>query len=677
MSSDSKLAKTRNIGIIAHIDAGKTTITERILYYTGRVHKMGEVHDGEATMDWMLDERERGITITSAVTSCNWRNHTINIIDTPGHVDFTIEVERSLRVLDGAIGIFCGVGGVEPQSETVWHQADRYKVPKIAYINKMDRIGADFFRAVQMIKDRLGAKPLLLQLPWGSEDRFRGVIDLLRMKAVEWKNETLGAAFEELPIPEDLLEEATKYREMLVETLADKDDGIMNKYLAEEDIELPELKRAIRSATVNLKLVPILCGAALRNKGIQPLLDAITDYLPAPTDIPPIVGQVPGTSDIDSRSATAKGPFSALAFKVQMDQGRKLTYIRIYSGTVKAGDTIFNPGRKVKEKLARLLKMHANKRERIEEASAGDILAVMGLKVSTTGDTLCTEDHPILLEPMTFNTPVISMAVEPKGVQDQDKLLDSLAKLSDEDPTFKYRIDDETGQTVISGMGELHLEVVVNRLRREFLVDTNQGKPQVVYREALSKRVEHEEIFQRELAGQQHFAGVKIELVPLPRGTGNRFVDRCQNPNLTEEFMTSIKEGIEEATTTGVLMGYPVIDVEAAVLDVRIHELHSDAMAFRVAASMAFRNACLQADPILLEPIMKAEILLPEEFLGEVIGDLNARGGKIEQITSKGPVQVLTASVPLSRMFGYSTALRSVSQGRGTFTMQFSHYDKT
>lgn len=677
MSSDSKLAKTRNIGIIAHIDAGKTTITERILYYTGRVHKMGEVHDGEATMDWMLDERERGITITSAVTSCNWRNHTINIIDTPGHVDFTIEVERSLRVLDGAIGIFCGVGGVEPQSETVWHQADRYKVPKIAYINKMDRIGADFFRAVQMIKDRLGAKPLLLQLPWGSEDRFRGVIDLLRMKAVEWKDETLGAAFEELPIPEDLLEEATKYREMLVETLADKDDGIMNKYLAEEDIELPELKRAIRSATVNLKLVPILCGAALRNKGIQPLLDAITDYLPAPTDIPPIVGQVPGTSDIDSRSATAKGPFSALAFKVQMDQGRKLTYIRIYSGTVKAGDTIFNPGRKVKEKLARLLKMHANKRERIEEASAGDILAVMGLKVSTTGDTLCTEDHPILLEPMSFNTPVISMAVEPKGVQDQDKLLDSLAKLSDEDPTFKYRIDDETGQTVISGMGELHLEVVVNRLRREFLVDTNQGKPQVVYREALSKRVEHEEIFQRELAGQQHFAGVKIELVPLPRGTGNRFVDRCQNPNLTEEFMTAIKEGIEEATTTGVLMGYPVIDVEAAVLDVRIHELHSDAMAFRVAASMAFRNACLQADPILLEPIMKAEILLPEEFLGEVIGDLNARGGKIEQITSKGPVQVLTASVPLSRMFGYSTALRSVSQGRGTFTMQFSHYDKT
>ena len=677
MSADSKLSKTRNIGIIAHIDAGKTTITERILYYTGRVHKMGEVHDGEATMDWMLEEKERGITITSAVTSCNWRNHTINIIDTPGHVDFTIEVERSLRVLDGAIGVFCGVGGVEPQSETVWHQADRYKVPKIAYINKMDRIGADFFRVVQMIKDRLGANPLLLQLPWGSEDRFRGVIDLLRMKAIEWEDESLGAAFKEGAIPEDLLEEATKYREILVETLADKDDGIMNKYLAEEDIELPELKRAVRAATVDLKLVPILCGAALRNKGIQPLLDAITDYLPAPTDIPPIVGQVPGTSDIDSRSATAKGPFSALAFKVQMDQGRKLTYIRIYSGTVKAGDTIFNPGRKVKEKLARLLKMHANKRERIEEASAGDILAVMGLKISTTGDTLCTEDHPILLEPMSFNTPVITMAVEPKGLQDQDKLLDALAKLSDEDPTFKYRIDDETGQTVISGMGELHLEIVVNRLRREFFVDTNQGKPQVVYRETLSKRAAHEEVFQRELAGQQHFAGVKIELIPLPRGTDNRVVDRCQNPNLTEEFMNAIKEGLEEATSTGVLMGYPVIDVEAAVLDVRIHELHSDAMAFRVAASMAFRNACLQADPILLEPVMKAEILIPEEFLGEVIGDLNARGGKIEQITSKGSVQVVTASVPLSKMFGYSTALRSVSQGRGTFTMQFSHYDKT
>ncbi len=677
MSSDSKLTKTRNIGIIAHIDAGKTTITERILYYTGRVHKMGEVHDGEATMDWMLEERERGITITSAVTSCNWHNHTINIIDTPGHVDFTIEVERSLRVLDGAIGIFCGVGGVEPQSETVWHQADRYKVPKIAFINKMDRIGADFSRVVQMIRDRLGAHPLLLQLPWGSEDRFRGVIDLLTMKAIEWEDETLGAAFKELPIPEDLLEEATKCRESLVETLADKDDAIMNKYLAEEEIDLPELKRAIRAATVHLKLVPILCGAALRNKGIQPLLDAITDYLPAPTDIPPILGQVPGTSDVESRSATAKGPFSALAFKVQMDQGRKLTYIRVYSGTVKAGDTIFNPGRKVKEKLARLLKMHANKRERIEEASAGDILAVMGLKVSTTGDTLCTEDHPVLLEPMSFNTPVISMAIEPKGVQDQDKLLDALAKLSDEDPTFKYRIDDETGQTVISGMGELHLEIVVNRLRREFLVGTNQGKPQVVYRETLSKRIEHEEVFQRELAGQQHFAGVKIELIPLPRGTDNRIVDRCRNPNLTEEFMTAIKEGLEEATSTGVLMGYPVIDVEAGVLDVRIHELHSDAMAFRVAASMAFRNACLQADPILLEPIMKAEILIPEEFLGEVIGDLNARGGKIEQITSKGPVQVLTASVPLSRMFGYSTALRSVSQGRGTFTMQFSHYDKT
>jgi elongation factor G len=676
MSSDSKLAKTRNIGIIAHIDAGKTTITERILYYTGRVHKMGEVHDGEATMDWMLEEKERGITITSAVTSCNWRNCTINIIDTPGHVDFTIEVERSLRVLDGAIGVFCGVGGVEPQSETVWHQADRYKVPKIAFINKMDRVGADFFRVVRMIKDRLGAHPLLLQLPWGSEDRFRGVIDLLTMKAIEWKDETLGAAIEEWSIPEDLQEEATRYREILLETLADNDDGIMNKYLAEEEIESAELKRAIRASTVNLNLVPILCGAALRNKGIQPLLDAIADYLPAPTDIPPIVGQVPGTSDLDSRSATAKGPFSALAFKVQMDQGRKLTYVRIYSGTVKAGDTIFNPGRKVKEKLARLLKMHANKRERIDEASAGDILAVMGLKASTTGDTLCAEDHPILLEPMSFNTPVISMAVEPKGVQDQDKLLDALAKLSDEDPTFKYRIDDETGQTVISGMGELHLEIVVNRLRREFLVDTNQGKPQVVYRETLSKRVEHEEIFQRELGGQQHYAGVKIELIPLPRSTGNRIVDRCQNPNLTEEFMTSIREGLEEATSTGILMGYPVIDVEAAVLDVRIHELHSDAMAFRVAASMAFRNACLQADPILLEPIMKAEILIPEEFLGEVIGDLNARGGKIEQITSKGSVQVLTASVPLSKMFGYSTALRSVSQGRGTFTMQFSHYDK-
>jgi len=672
-----KLLKTRNIGIIAHIDAGKTTITERILYYTGKVHRMGEVHNGEATMDWMLEEKERGITITSAVTSCIWRDHNINIIDTPGHVDFTIEVERSLRVLDGAIGVFCAVGGVEPQSETVWHQADRYKVPKIAFVNKMDRIGADFFRAVEMIKERLGATPLILQLPWGAEEGFSGVIDLVKMKAVVWEEETLGAAFQEVSIPSELVAQALKYREMLLETLADKDDAIMEKYLSEEEIDPQELKRAIRTATVKLKLVPVLCGAALRNKGIQPLLDTIVNCLPSPIDVPPILGHIPSSGKEESRPANEKGPFSALAFKVQMDQGRKMTYIRVYSGSAKVGDAMYNPGKKVKEKLARLLKMHSNKRERVDRASAGDILAVMGLKLTSTGDTLCNEDHPILLEPMQFNAPVISMAVEPKKVPDQERLFEALEKLTDEDPTFKFKVDEETGQTVISGMGELHLDILVGRIKREFFVDTNQGKPQVVYRETVSKKAQHQEIFQRELAGQQHFAAVTIEVIPLPRGNGNRFYDRCENPNLTEEYLSAIREGVEEAAAGGVLMGYPVIDVEAALLDVQIHEMYSNAMAFRVAASMAFESACSQADPILLEPIMKTEVLIPEEFMGEVIGDLNIRQGKIGQITAKGPVQVLTASVPLSKMFGYSTALRSLSQGRGTFTMHFSHYDKT
>jgi len=676
MASNHKLTKTRNIGIIAHIDAGKTTITERILYYTGRVHKMGEVHNGEATMDWMLEEKERGITITSAVTSCHWRDHTVNIIDTPGHVDFTIEVERSLRVLDGAIGVFCGVGGVEPQSETVWHQADRYRVPKIAFVNKMDRIGADFFRTVEMMKDRLGATPLIMQLPWGSEDSFVGVIDLLRMTAIVWEEKTLGAEFRQVPIPSELMDQATKYRELLLETVSDKDDAIMDKYLSEQKLSPDELKRAIRAAAIKLELVPVLCGAALRNKGIQPLLDAIVDYLPSPVDIPAVVGHDPETGKKGQRPPSVKAPFSALAFKVMMEQGRKMTYVRVYSGSIKAGESAYNPGKKVKEKLARILKMHSNKRERIEQASAGDILAVMGLKLTTTGDTLCSESHPILLEPIEFNAPVISMAIEPKAVQDQDKLMEALEKLSAEDPTFKFKIDEETGQIIISGMGELHLEVLVGRLKREFFVDTNQGKPQVVYRETISRQVQHEEIFQKELAGQQHFAGVKIELSPLPRGSGNRFVDRCENPGLTEDFLAAIKQGVGEGASSGPIMGYPLIDVETSLLDVKISEMHSDAMAFRVASSMAFRNACAKAEPVLLEPIIKTEILVPEEFLGEVIGDLNSRQGKIEQITTKGPVQVLTASVPLSKMFGYSTSLRSLSQGRGTFTMQFSHYDK-
>jgi len=676
MSPEQKLRKTRNIGIIAHIDAGKTTITERILFYTGKVHKMGEVHNGEATMDWMLEEKERGITITSAVTSCSWLDHTINIIDTPGHVDFTIEVERSLRVLDGAIGVFCAVGGVEPQSEAVWQQADRYKAPKIAFINKMDRIGADFFRVVDMINERLQAKPLILQLPWGSGDSFKGIIDILKMKAVTWSDETLGAKFEECPIPSDFMNDALKYRQALIETLADKDDRIMAKYLADKETGLDELKQAIRKETIGLQLVPILCGAALRNKGMQPLLDCIADFLPSPVEIPPIMGHVPPDNREETRKADVKGPLCAFAFKVIMDQGRKMTYVRIYSGSVKAGDTVYNPGKKTREKLSRLLMMHSNKRERIEKAVAGDIIAVIGLKVTTTGDTLCDEAHPILLEQISFNEPVISVAMEPKRVQDQDRLMDALAKISDEDPTFRFKIDEETGQTLISGMGELHLDIIIGRIKREFFVDTSQGKPQVVYRETISKKVEHEEIFKKELAGHFHYAGVKISVSPNPRSTGNSFVNLCENPGLTEEFIRAIREGVDEAADGGVVRGYPVIDIKSALLEVKIEEASSDFMSFKIASGMAFENACQKADPVLLEPIMKAEILVPEEFMGEVIGDLNSRQGKIQQIVNQGTLQILTATMPLSKMFGYSTSLRSVSQGRSTFSMQFSHYDK-
>ena len=676
MSPTPKLTYTRNIGIIAHIDAGKTTTTERILFYTGKVHKMGEVHNGEATMDWMLEERERGITITSAVTSCNWNNHVINIIDTPGHVDFTIEVERSLRVLDGAIGVFCAVGGVEPQSETVWHQADHYKVPKLAFINKMDRIGADFFRVVEMMKERLGIKPLILQLPWGAEDNFKGIIDLLKMKAIVWEDDTLGAAYEEIPIPDEMMDDALIYRDQLIETISESDDSIMEKYLAEEEIEINDLKKAMRQLTIRLDCVPILCGSSLRNKGVQPLLDSIVQYLPSPLDVPAIKGHLMDNGEEESRESDPKGPFAALVFKVIMDQGRKMTYIRIYSGTINVGDTVYNPGKGIKEKLSRLLKMHSNKRERIETASAGDIIAVMGLKVSTTGDTLCTEDKPILLEPITVNEPVISIAMEPKKIQDQDKLLDVLSKLSDEDPTFKYRIDDETGQILISGMGELHLEIIIERIKREYQVETNQGKQQVVFRETISEDVEHEEVFEKDLAGQKHFAGIKIRVSSLTRGSGNQFVNKCDNPALKAEFIDAIQEGINEAASSGIIIGYPVIDVETTLLDVKIDESASDAMAFKVAANMAFSNACVKGAPQLLEPVMEVEVLVPEEFMGEVIGDLNSRGGKIEGITAKGLIQVIDASVPLSKMFGYSTALRSATQGRATYSMQFSHYDK-
>ncbi|TET53402.1 MAG: elongation factor G [Desulfobacteraceae bacterium] len=671
-----RLKKTRNIGIIAHIDAGKTTITERILYYTGRSHKIGEVHDGEAIMDWMPEEQERGITITSAATTCEWLGHTINIIDTPGHVDFTIEVERSLRVLDGAIGVFCAVGGVEPQSETVWHQADRYGVPKIAFINKMDRPGADFENAVEMIRERLGATPLVLQLPWGQEEDFQGVIDLINMQAIVWNEDDLGASFQEVAIPESYREAALRQREEMLELLADTNDSIMERYLSEEEVDIQSIRGAIRHATIKLTLVPIFCGAALRNKGIQPLLDGIVECLPSPLDVPPITGINPKTKQPETRSVTTKEPLASLAFKVAMDQGRRMTYVRIYSGTMKTGSVVYNSTKNVTERVARAMRMHANRRERINQALCGDIVAVMGLKETITGDTLCDKDHPLVLEAMEFDQPVISMAVEPKQVKDQERLIDTLQKIDDEDPTFRFALDEDTGQMIISGMGELHLEVLAQRLRREFSLAVNTGKPQVVYRETISKKATTESVFDREWGGVMHFAGVTIEVSPMDRGTGNRFVNKCSNPLMTEEFIDSVDEGIREASESGVLMGYPVIDVETTLFDATLKEQFSTPLSFKIVASMAFREACESASPVLLEPIMKVEIIVPEEFVGDVINDLNTRGGRIERITTKGPAKILAAIVPLSNMFGYSTALRSSSQGRATFTMQFSHYDK-
>lgn len=671
-----QLKKTRNIGIIAHIDAGKTTITERMLYYTGRSHKMGEVHDGEAIMDWMPEEQERGITITSAATTCNWLDHTINILDTPGHVDFTIEVERSLRILDGAIGVFCAVGGVEPQSETVWHQADRFRIPKIAFVNKLDRLGADFDRAVRMIRERLGATPLILQLPWGLEEDFQGVIDIVKMKAIVWNESDLGASYQEITIPGGYLETAYNHRNTMLELLADNDDSIMEKYLSEQEIDITSIKRVIREATISLGLVPIYCGAALRNKGIQPLLDGIVEFLPSPLDVPPVKGINPKTKEPESRSASVKEPFSSLAFKIVMDQGRKMTYLRVYSGAMKAGSTIFNSTKNTPERAARILRMHANKRERIDQAISGDIVAVMGLKEATTGDTLCDGAHPILLESMEFDQPVISMAVEPKQLKDQERLMDSLTKVADEDPTFNFTVDEDTGQTIISGMGELHLEVLVQRLKREFYLEVNTGKPQVVYRETISQKVLSEKVFDREWAGEIHYAGLQLEVAPMGRGKGNRFVNACSNPFLTEEFLSAITQGIEEASASGVIMGYPVIDMTTTLHDIKVKEGISTPLSFKIAASMAFKEACEKAGPVLLEPIMRLEIVVPEEFVGDVINDLNTRGGRIEQIETKGTVKILGTMVPLSRMFGYSTALRSSSQGRATFTMQFSHYDK-
>jgi len=670
-----QLKNIRNIGIIAHIDAGKTTVTERILYYTGKVHKMGEVHDGEATMDWMEEERERGITITSAVTSCAWKNHGINIIDTPGHVDFTIEVERCLRVLDGAIGVFCAVGGVEPQSETVWHQADKYKVPKIAFVNKMDRVGADFFRVVEMMKERLGCHPIVTQLPMGSGNTFEGIVDLIRMKAIYWDESSLGLEYRMEDIPKDMLEEAEFQRVSMLESLADVNEMIMEKYLSEEEIKEEEIIKALREVTIGLTGVPVLCGAALRNKGIQPLLDSVVDYLPSPLDIPPIKGEDPETGLTKSFAADPKGPLCGLAFKVQMDQGRKLTYVRIYSGKISVGDTVYNPRSRSHEKVARLLRMHANKRERIEEARAGDIVAVMGLKDTTTGDTLCQNQNQVLLEPIQSYEPVIDMAIEPKKVGDLERLIDALQKLSEEDPTFRFRQDEDTGQIIVSGMGELHLEIKAERLWREYQLETNRGRPQVVYRETITTHALHEEIFEKELAGHKHFARLVLEVSPNQRGQGNLFLDHCENPILTPEILDAIEQGITESLKVGVILGYPMIDVKVELKDIEVREGYSTDFAFRIASSMALKNACLKANPVTLEPIMKAEIIVPEEYTGDVIGDINSKKGRIEEILAQGTVQILRVTVPLKHMFGYSTHLRSLTQGRATFTMQFSHYD--
>jgi len=677
MKKKTHIKNIRNIGIIAHIDAGKTTVTERILYYTGRSHKIGEVHDGEAIMDWMPDEQERGITITSAVTTCHWKGNEIQIIDTPGHVDFTIEVERSLRVLDGAIGVFCAVGGVEPQSETVWRQADKYLVPKIAFINKLDRVGASFFKTIEMMKDRLHANPLILQLPVGSEDDFAGVIDLIHMKQILWEDDALGETYITEEIPFDFLESAEKNRDKLIETIAEVDDDIMEDYLSETPISTESLLTAIRRATIDLKLVPVLCGSALRNKGIQPLLNSIVDFLPSPVDIPPIKGVHPETGEIVECKAKDTDPLAALIFKVAMIEGRKLSYVRIYSGKMHTKENTYNPSRKTNEKLSRILRMHANKRERIDSADAGSIVGVVGLKESSTGETLCSIDHPVLLEKIEFYEPVISIAIEPKTHADQEKLDEVLEKFMAEDPTLKLKKDEDTGQSILSGMGELHLEVIISRMQREFKTNVNVGKPQVVYRETIEKEGEGSAVFDKEIAGQRHFAKVTLKLTPLKRGSQNRFISEIDEETIPDIFIPAIEKGIMESLESGALMGYPVVDVKATLTGGAFKESLGTELAYTVSASMACKTALANGEPFLLDPIMNVEIFVSEAFTGDVIGDLNSRNGKIESIEHKMEALVIKAIVPLARMFGYSTSLRSATQGRGTFTMQFSHFDRS
>jgi len=676
MARQISIEKTRNIGIMAHIDAGKTTTTERILFYTGKVHKLGEVHDGAATMDWMVQEQERGITITSAATSCQWQDHCINIIDTPGHVDFTVEVERSLRVLDGAVAVFCSVGGVEPQSETVWRQADKYKVPRIAYINKMDRVGADFFNAMTMMRKRLGANPVALQLPIGVEENFIGIVDLVQNKTIRYVDD-LGTFKEETEVPEDMLDLVSECREKLLEAVAEFDDALMLKYIEGEQPSVDEVKSALRKATLTAKIIPVLCGSSFKNKGVQPLLNAIVDYLPSPLDVPAITGISLDTNDEDARLADDAAPFSALAFKIMTDPYvGKLTYFRVYSGQIISGSYVYNSTKRKRERIGRILRMHANHREEIKEIYSGDIVAAVGLKDTSTGDSLCSEDHAILLESMDFPEPVISVAIEPNSKADQDKMGVALQKLGEEDPTFIVNTDPESGQTIIRGMGELHLEIITDRLLREFKVQATVGKPQVAYKETIRKKSKAEGKFIRQSGGHGQYGHVVIEIEPAEVGTGFEFINKIVGGVIPKEYIPAVSNGISAALANGVIASYPLVDVRATLLDGSYHDVDSSEMAFKIAGSMALQNAARGAGAVLLEPVMKVEVVVMDEYMGDVLGDISARRGRIEEMESRGVNQVIHGVVPLSEMFGYATELRSRTQGRGTYTMQFSHYEE-
>ena len=675
MGREFSLEKTRNIGIMAHIDAGKTTTTERILFYTGINHKIGEVHDGAATMDWMAQEQERGITITSAATTCHWKGYRVNIIDTPGHVDFTVEVERSLRVLDGAIAVLTARGGVEPQTETVWRQAEKYDVPRMAYVNKMDATGADFYNVLKMMRERLHANPVAVQLPIGAEDTFVGVIDLIKMDAIIYEDD-LGKVSDEVAIPEDMKAKADEYREKLLEAVAETDDTLMEKYLGGEEITAEEIKAAIRKATIACKMCPVTCGSSYRNKGVQPMLDAVVEYMPSPMDVPAIKGTNPDTGEEDHRPSSDDEPFSALAFKIMADPFvGKLAFFRVYSGTLDGGSYVYNSTKNKKERIGRILQMHANHRQEITKVYSGDIAAAVGLKDTTTGDTLCDEDHPIILESMVFPDPVISVAVEPKTKDDQEKMGVALQRLAEEDPTFRVHTDQETGQTIISGMGELHLEIIVDRMLREFKVDCTVGNPQVAYRETIRKTVRAEGKFVRQSGGHGQYGHCWLELVPQEPGVGFSFENKVVGGAIPKEFINPIEAGVKEAMENGVVAGYPMVDIKAIVYDGSFHEVDSSEMAFKIAGSMAFRNGAEKATPVLLEPYVKVEVIVPEEYMGDVIGDLNSRRGRIEGMEPRNGAQVINAFVPLGEMFGYSTDLRSKTQGRGNYSMEVAFYD--